>query len=93
MDCSLEKEINNRISKASRTFGSLYGMLWCRKKVKTSTKMWMFKAVVLPTLLYGPEIWVPSAALMKRLQAFVMWCLRVILDVSRWDQKGALSCA
>ena len=55
--------------------------------MKTSTKMRMFKAVVLPTLLYGSETWVPSAALLKRLQAFIMWCLRVILGVSRWDQK------
>ena len=85
--CSLAKEVDNRISKASRTFGSLYGVLWCRKKVKIPTKMRLFKAVVLSTLLYGSEAWVPSAALMKRLQAFVMCCLRVILGVSRWDEK------
>ena len=49
--------------------------------------MRIFKAVVLSTLLYGSETWVPSASLIKRLQAFIMWCLRVILGVSRWDQK------
>ena len=86
-NCSLGQEINSCISKASGTFGSLYGVLWCRKKVKTFTKMRIFKAVVLSTLLYGSETWVPSAPLIKRLQAFIMWCLRVILGVSRWDQK------
>ena len=33
LTCSLAKEVDSRISKASRTFG---GILWCRKKVKTS---------------------------------------------------------
>ena len=86
-DCTLDREISMRINKASRTFGSLYRVLWCRKRVKTATKMRLFKSVVLSTLLYGSETWVPSAANLKRLQAFIMGCLRVILGVTRWDKK------
>ena len=33
-DCSLDHEINRRISKASRTFCSLYRVVWCRKRLK-----------------------------------------------------------
>ena len=75
------------INKASRKFGSLYRVLWCRKRVKTATKMRLFKSVDLSTLLYCSETWVPSAANFKRLQAFIMGCLRVILGVTRWDKK------
>ena len=50
------------------------------------TKLRLFKAVVLPTLLYGSETWVPLAPHVKRLQAFIMGCLQVILGVSQWDK-------
>ena len=59
---------------------------WYRKRLKIETKLRLFKAVVLPTLLYGSETWVPLAPHLKRLQAFIMGCLRVILGVSRWDK-------
>ena len=86
-DRTLDIEVNMRISKASQTFGSLYWVLWSRSNIKTSTKMCLFNSVVLSTLPYGSETWVPSAPQLKRLQSFVMWCLRVILGFSRWDQK------
>ena len=86
-DCTLDREISRRISKASRTFSSLYRVLWCRKRLKTTTKMRLFKSVVLSTLLYGSETWVPSAAQLKHLQAFIMGCLQAILGVSRRDMK------
>ena len=85
-DCSLDLEIDRRISKASQVFRSLYGVVWCRKRLKVETKLRLFKAVVLATLLYGSETWVPLTPHLKRLQAFLMGCLRVILGVSRWDK-------
>ena len=44
-DCTLDREVNIRISKASRTFGSLYRVLWSRNNIKTSTNMRLFKRV------------------------------------------------
>ena len=43
--------------------------------------------VVLATLLYGNETWVPLVPHLKRLQVFVMGCLLVILGESQWDKK------
>ena len=60
-DCSLDKEISSRISKASRVFNSLYKVLWLQKGVKSRTKLRMFKSVILSTLLYGSETWAPMA--------------------------------
>ena len=55
--------------------------------MKIVTKMHLFKGVVLLMLLYGSETWVPFVSHSKRLQAFIMWCLHVILVVMRWDNK------
>ena len=89
-DCILDREIIMHISKASHTFGSLYKVLWYRKRMKTVTKMCLFMSVDFSTLLYDSETWVSSAANLKRLQAFIMGCLRVILGVTRWDKKHTL---
>ena len=86
-NCTLDRENSVHITKAARTFGSLYRVLWCRKRLKTSTKMCLFKSVVLSTLLYGSETWVPSTAHINCLQAFIMVCLWVILGATRWDKK------
>ena len=49
--------------------------------------MSLFKAVVLPTLLYGSETWAPIAIHVKCLQGFIMKCVEVILGVTKWDEK------
>ena len=64
-DCTLDREISVRISEAGRIFSSLYRVLWCRKRLKTSMKVRLFKSVVLSTLLYGSETWVPYATHLK----------------------------
>ena len=56
-DCLLDQEINRWISKAANVFHSLYRVVWYRKNLKEVTKMCLFKAVILATLLYGSETW------------------------------------
>ncbi|BHF71008.1 hypothetical protein SprV_0401406200 [Sparganum proliferum] len=53
----IDVEFANRISKASQAFGRLQSTVWNRHGLQLSTKPKMYKAVVLPTLLYGAEIW------------------------------------
>ena len=88
-DCTLDKEINSCISKASYVFQSLFRVLWSRKRLKVTTKIHLFKSVVLPTLLYGSETWVPLVTHMHK--AFTGLCygvhVRAILGVSQWDQE------
>ena len=54
-------------------------VLWFRKNLKVMNKPRLFKVVVLATLLYGRETWVPLAAHMKNLQAFFKGCLLHVL--------------
>ena len=76
-----------RIRKASRSFNSLYKVLWRQRGVKVKTKMRICKSVVPPTLLYGSETWTPTATHIRRLQGFMMKCIRVILAVSVRDER------
>ena len=52
-DCSLDKEISKHISKASHSFNSIcIECMWYERRVKTTTKVGLFKSVILPILLY-----------------------------------------
>ncbi|BHF85991.1 hypothetical protein SprV_1002916900 [Sparganum proliferum] len=45
----IDDEVTNRISKASQAFGRLQSTVWNRHGLQLSTKLKMYKAVILPT--------------------------------------------
>ncbi|BHF58657.1 hypothetical protein SprV_0100161100 [Sparganum proliferum] len=53
----IDDEVANRISKASQAFGRLQSTVWNRHGLQLSTKLKMYKAVILPTQMYGVETW------------------------------------
>ena len=83
---SLDEELNSRIGKAATTFGKLIGRVWTNNKLTTKTKMLVYQACVLTTLLYGSETWTLYACQEKRLNSFHMRCLRRILGI-KWQDK------
>ena len=56
-DATIDHEVNLRISKASSTFGRLYDSVWNRRGIRNQTKIKVYSAVVLPSLLYACETW------------------------------------
>ena len=48
-DCSLDAEVSARISRASQAFRSLSRLLWYQKRIKSSSKIRIFKAVIIPS--------------------------------------------
>ena len=70
----LNEEITSRISKASSRFGRLRDKLWNKHKISLATKIMVYKAVVIPTLLYGSEAWTPYKVLIKKLDSFHNLC-------------------
>ena len=48
----IDDEVNARIAKASAAFGRLRGSVSDRSGIRLDTKLKVYKAVVLPTLLY-----------------------------------------
>ncbi|BHF72220.1 hypothetical protein SprV_0401528400 [Sparganum proliferum] len=82
----IDDEVANRISKASQAFGRLQSTVWNRRGLQLSTKLKMYKAVILPTLLYGAETWTVYTKQARRLNHFHLSCLRRILRLNRQDR-------
>ena len=72
----IDDEITARIAKASVAFGRLRANVWERNGIKLDTKLKVYKAVVLPTLLYACETWTVYQRHAKRLNHFHLCCLR-----------------
>ena len=56
-DGNFEPEIKKRINRAAFTFRSLATRCFDRKGLSSNTKIAVYKAIILPTLLYGSETW------------------------------------
>nr|VZI46087.1 unnamed protein product [Spirometra erinaceieuropaei] len=82
----IDDEVANRISKASQAFGRLQSTVWNRHGLQLSTKLKIYKAVILPTLLYGAETWTVYTKQARRLNHFHLSCLRRILRLN-WQDR------
>ncbi|PIK57614.1 hypothetical protein BSL78_05522 [Apostichopus japonicus] len=83
---SLDAEINARIGNAAAVMSKLQRRVWENKNLTLSTKMKVYQACVLSTLLYGSETWTTHAKQEKKLNVFHMRCLRKILGIT-WEDK------
>lgn len=83
---NIDDEVELRIAKSSSAFGRLRESVWERRGIKLATKLKVYRAVVLPTLLYACETWTVYARHAKKLHRFHMNCLRKLLKIS-WQEK------
>ena len=49
---TVSKDLDNRLSKASSSFGRLSKRIWQSHSLRLSTKIQVYRAVVVPTLMY-----------------------------------------
>ena len=82
----IHDEVNARIAKASAAFGQLRGSVWDQSGIRLDTKLKVYKAVVLPTLLYACETWTVYRRHAKRLNHFHTSCLRKFLKMM-WQDR------
>ena len=82
----IDDEVTARTAKASVAFGRLRTNVWARNRIILDTKLKVYKAVVLPTLLYACETWTVYQRHAKRLTHFHLSCLRKLLKI-RWQDK------
>ncbi|KAL7886731.1 hypothetical protein AOLI_G00044520 [Acnodon oligacanthus] len=68
------------------TLGQLTTRVWENPKLTTLTKMDVYNACVVSTLLYGSESWTTYAKQDQKLNSFYMLCIRRILGIS-WNDK------
>ena len=83
---SLDQEIENRISSAAASFGKLRRRVFDNRNLTVSTKTSVYRAVVLPTLLYGSETWTLYRHQIRQLEKFHQRCLRGILHL-HWSAR------
>ena len=82
----IDDEVNAGIAKASAAFGRLCGSIWDRSRIRLDTKLKVYKAVVLPTILYACETWKVYQWHAKRLNHFRTGCLRKLLKIE-WQDR------
>ena len=83
---SIDSELNKRIGKATMTLSRLKKHVWSNNKLSDHTKVNVYKACVISTLLYRSESWTMRAHQEKMLNVFHMRCLRRILGIT-WQDR------
>ena len=86
-DVSLDREINDRISAAASAFGKLRKRVFDNHELALDTKIRVYQAVIIPTLLYGSETWITYRYQVKQLEKFHRQrYLRSIMNIKWYDR-------
>ena len=83
-DATVSKDLDNRLSKASSSFGRRSKRVWQSRALRLSIKIQVYRAIIVPTLLYGAETWVLYQKQIRLLERFHQRCLRFILGI-KWQ--------
>ena len=84
-DATIDKDLDNRLSKASTSFGRLYKRVWNSHSLRLTTKLKVYRAVVISTLIYGAETWTLYRRQVRLLERLHQRCLRSILNIKWHD--------
>ena len=85
-DTSLDPEIQRRVSRGAAAFNALRTRCFDRNGLSLATKVNVYKATVLPSLLYGSETWPTLAHHIRRLEVFHQRSLRQIMNIKWWHR-------
>lgn len=80
-------EVNERLIKASRIFGTLRRSVFEDKNISKQTKSLVYNATVVNTLLYGAETWTIPQRLVDRLESYNNRCLRTMAGITSQQQQ------
>ena len=83
-DATVSKDLDNRLSKASSSFGRLSKRVWQSHSFRLSTKIQVYRAIIISTLLYSAETWVLYQKQIRLIEQFHQLCLCSILD-NKWQ--------
>ena len=85
-NASADAEVTSRIAKATAAFGRLTKRLWKNRDIRVDTKVSVYKAAVITSLLFGCETWTLRKAHIAQLERFHQNSLRKIARI-RWFHK------
>ena len=84
---SLDVELDRRLGKSNTIMARLTKRVWENNALTEHTKIRVYQACVLSTLLYGSESWSTYMRQECQLNAFHMQCLKRILGISWQDHN------
>lgn len=82
---NIDNEVSARLAKASAAFGRLTDKVWNRCGITIQTKLKVYKAVIIPTLLYGSESWTVYSRHANKLNHFHTVKLRKLMNIKWYD--------
>ena len=82
----LTNEIQRRINHASSAFGRLSNRVFCNQDHTIHTKIAVHNAVVISTILYGCETWVPCRRHIRLLESFHIRRLQLAHGLRWWHK-------
>ena len=82
----LTNEIQRRINLVSSAFGRLSKRVFGNKNLTIHTKIVVYDAVVISTILYGCETWVPYRRHIRLLESFHIRRLQLIHGLRWWHK-------
>ena len=83
---NIDEEICSRINKAAAAYGRLRARVFQNENLKLNTKVSVYTAVCISTLLYGAETWTVYKRHLKQLESFHIKSLQKILNLT-WRDK------
>lgn len=84
---TIDDEIHHRLSCTSAAYSRLKKRVFENRDLQSKTKILVYKAILLPTLLYGSETWTTYSRHLKSLEAFHQRHLRRILRITWEDYR------
>ncbi|KAJ3582371.1 hypothetical protein NHX12_000699 [Muraenolepis orangiensis] len=84
-DNTIDNEVQNRIKQASAAFGRLRRRVFQNKNLHLRTKVCVYQAICITTLLYSCEAWVTYSRHIRALEQFHIRCLQRILGITWRD--------
>ena len=91
MHADIDAEVDQRIQKAATAFGKLRKRVFEDTDIKTATKIKVYRAIVLTSLLYASETWTTYKKHLKKLEKFNQRCLRKLLNIKWQDYISNLT--
>jgi len=89
-DWDIPKMVADRCEKGKRLFGALQPFLYSRT-IPIHMKMAVTRAVLVPVLLYGAEIYGMNKSITGKMQSFLTGALKAVVGLSQSSRTGLVS--
>ena len=81
----VEADVRHRVNEGCKVLGAVNGVMKNRR-LGMNVKRVLYEKVIVPTVMYGSELWGMKVRERQRLNVFEMKCLRSMAGVSRLDK-------